>query len=211
MPSAPPAEEELLSNGPHDASATFEVGDPNLVKEKSNQAELGLHFHGEVVEGKVAVYYNGYNNFIYLADTGEVEDDLPVRNWAQNDAKFRGAEAEATFHVDKGETGNWDIRFYGDAVRATLSDGGRNVPRIPAGRGGVQLKWANDNLRASLGAVRYFKQDKTAEFETETAAYALVDAHFAWTFHSDARTQLEAFVDGNNLTNLLEEMGVPAQ
>ncbi|HEY4292923.1 TonB-dependent receptor [Luteibacter sp.] len=196
-----PAEEELFSNGPHDASGTFEVGDPNLDKEKSNQAELGLHLHGDLIEGKVAVYYNRYNNFIYLADTGEVEDDLPVRNWAQNDAKFRGAEAEATFHVAKGANGNWDIRAFGDTVRATLSDGGGNVPRIPAGRGGLQLKWSMEDLRASVGAVRYFKQDKTAEFETDTAGYTLVDAHFAWTFHNDPRTQWEAFVDGNNLTN----------
>ena len=32
-------------------------------------------------------------------------------------------------------------------------------------------------------------------------AYTLVDAHFAWTFHDDGRSQWEAFVDGNNLTN----------
>lgn len=49
--------------------------------------------------------------------------------------------------------------------------------------------------------MRYFKQDKTAPFETETAGYTLVDAHFAWTFHDDNRSQWEAFVDGNNLTN----------
>ncbi|PWK93013.1 TonB-dependent receptor [Fulvimonas soli] len=196
-----PAEEELFANGPHDASATFEIGNPDLDKETSNQAELGLHFHGDVVEGKVAAYYNRYKDFIYLADTGEVDDDLPVRVWSQADAKFRGAEAEATFHLAKGAGGNWDLRVFGDTVRATLSHGGGNVPRIPAGRLGGQLSWSADALRASLGAVRYFKQDKTAPFETETAGYTLVNAHFAWTFHDDGRSQWEAFVDGNNLTN----------
>jgi len=196
-----PAEEELFANGPHEASATFEIGNPNLDKEASNQAELGLHFHGDTVEGKVAVYYNRYKNFIYLADTGEIDDDLPVRIWSQNDAKFRGAEAEATFHLAKGNNGNWDLRVFGDTVRATLADGGGNVPRIPAGRLGAQVNWSASDLRASLGAVRYLKQDKTAEFETDTAGYTLVNAHFAWTFHNDARSQWEAFLDGNNLTN----------
>jgi iron complex outermembrane receptor protein len=196
-----PAEEELFANGPHDASATFEIGNPNLDKETSNQAELGLHFHGDAIEGKVAVYYNRYKDFIFLADTGVVEDDLPVRDWSQNDAVFRGAEAEATFHLAKNVHGNWDLRVFGDTVRATLSDGGGNVPRIPAGRLGAQFNWNMDDLRASIGAVRYFKQDKTAPFETDTAGYTLVNAHVAWTFHNGERSQWEAFLDGNNLTD----------
>jgi iron complex outermembrane recepter protein len=195
-----PSEEELFANGPHEASNTFEIGS-DLGKEKSNQAELGLHFHGDIVEGKVAVYYNKYKNFIYLADTGEIEDDLPVRIWSQNDAKFRGAEAEATFHLAEGPEGHWDLRVFGDTVRATLSDGGGNVPRIPAGRVGSTLSWSADSLRASLGAVRYMKQDKVAAFETDTAGYTLVNAHFAWQFVNTDRNQWEAFVDGNNLTN----------
>jgi len=195
-----PSEEELFANGPHEASNTFEIGS-NLGKETSNQAELGLHFHGDMVEGKTAVYYNRYDNFIYLADTGTIEDDLPVRVWSQNDATFRGAEAEATFHLARGRTGNWDLRVFGDTVRATLSDGGGNVPRIPSGRVGSTLSWTADGLRASVGAVRYMKQDKVADFETDTAGYTLVNAHFAWTFVNDDRNQWEAFVDGNNLTN----------
>ena len=195
-----PSEEELFANGPHEASNTFEIGS-DLGKEKSNQAELGLHFHGDVAEGKVAVYYNKYNNFIYLADTGLVQDDLPVRTWSQNDATFRGAEAEATFHLSKGTSGNWDLRVFGDTVRATLSDGGGNVPRIPSGRVGSTLSWTADSLRASVGAIRYMKQDKVADFETDTAGYTLVNAHVAWTFVNDDRSQWEAFVDGNNLTN----------
>ncbi|MGA7438419.1 MAG: TonB-dependent receptor [Luteibacter sp.] len=195
-----PSEEELFANGPHEASNTFEIGS-ELGKEKSNQAELGLHFHGDVVEGKVAVYYNKYKNFIYLADTGEIEDDLPVRVWSQNDATFRGAEAEATFHLSDSPSGHWDLRVFGDTVRATLSDGGGNVPRIPAGRVGSTLSWNADGLRANVGAVRYMKQDKVAAFETDTAGYTLVNAHFGWTFINDERSQWEAFVDGNNLTN----------
>jgi iron complex outermembrane receptor protein len=195
-----PSEEELFANGPHEASNTFEIGS-DLGKEKSNQAEFGLHFHGNAVEGKVAVYYNRYNNFIYLADTGDVEDDLPVRVWSQNDATFRGAEAEATFHLAQGPSGHWDLRVFGDTVRATLSEGAGNVPRIPSGRVGSSLSWKTDGLRASVGAIRYMKQDKVAAFETDTAGYTLVNAHVAWTFVNDDRSQWEAFVDGNNLTN----------
>lgn len=195
-----PAEEELFSDGPHAASATFEIGDPNLRKETANQAELGLHYHADLVEAKVAVYHNRYDDFIYLADTGEVEDDLPVRLWSQRNAKFRGGEAEATFHLAKGASGHYDLRVWGDTVRATLAGGG-NLPRIPAGRFGTELNWHNDTWRASLGATRYFKQDKVAEFETDTAGFTLVNARIAWSFLNSDRSSWEAFLDADNLAN----------
>lgn len=195
-----PAEEELFSHGPHAASATYEIGDPNLSKETANQAEIGLHYHSDLVEAKVAAYYNRYDDFIYLADTGRIEDDLPVRQWSQRNAKFRGGEAEATFHLAKNASGHYDWRIWGDTVRATLAGGG-NLPRIPAARVGSELSWRNDDWRASLGATHYFEQDHTAEFETDTASFTLVNARVAWSFFNDDRSSWEAFVNADNLTN----------
>jgi len=195
-----PAEEELFSNGPHAASATFEIGDANLRKETANQAEIGLHYHSDWVEAKIAAYYNRYDDFIYLADTGRVEDDFPVRQWSQGDATFRGGEAEATFHLARNASGHYDLRVWGDTVRATLEQGG-NLPRIPAARFGSELSWRNDDWRASLGAVRYFSQDDVAAFETETPGFTLVNARVAWSFFNDERQSWEAFVNADNLTN----------
>lgn len=195
-----PAEEELFADGPHAASATYEIGDANLSKETANQIELGLHYHGEFVSAKVAAYVNRYDDFIYLADTGETEDDFPVRQWSQANAKFRGSEAEATFHLAKAASGHYDLRIWGDTVRATL-EGGGNLPRIPAARLGSEFTWHNDDWRASLGAVRYFKQDRIAEFETDTAGFTLVNARAAWSFFNNERSSWEAFVNADNLTN----------
>jgi len=195
-----PAEEELFANGPHDASSTFEIGNPLLDKETANQAELGLHFHGDRVEAKIAAYANRYDDFIYLADTGLVEDGLPVRDWSQADARFHGGEAEATFHLAANASGHYDLRVWGDTVRATLKDGG-NLPRIPSARFGNEVSWRSDAWRASLGAIRYFSQDDNAEFETRTAGFTLVNAHIAWSFLDDERSHWEAFLDGNNLAN----------
>ena len=195
-----PAEEELFANGPHVASATFEVGDPELGKETANQAELGLHWHGEFVDAKVAAYINRYDDFIHLADTGQVEHELPVRLWSQADATFRGGEAEATFHLAKNASGHYDLRIWGDSVRATLDESG-NVPRIPAARFGSELSWRNDDWRASVGVTRYSRQEHAAALETDTAGFTLLDAHLAWSFFNDERSSWEAFVDGNNLGN----------
>ncbi len=98
-----PAEEELFANGPHIATLTFEIGGADLQTEKANQAELGLNFQNAWVDAKVAAYYNRYNDFIYIVDTGgqwfneEDNDFLPIRQWTQADATFHGFEGEATF------------------------------------------------------------------------------------------------------------------
>jgi iron complex outermembrane receptor protein len=199
-----PAEEELFADGPHLATLAYEIGNADLDKEAANQLELGLQYKSEFVDTKVSAYYNRFKDFIYLVDTGaffDFEDGpLPIRQWSQRDATFRGFEGEATFHLADNDAGRWDLRAFGDTVRATLADGGGNVPRIPPSRVGAQLRWENDGWRASLGATRYDKQDKVAANETATAGYTLVDAHAA--YHVDSgRVGWELFVDGSNLTD----------
>lgn len=198
-----PAEEELFADGPHAATASYEIGNPNLSEEKANQLEIGLHFHSDIVEAKFSAYYNRFNDFIYLVNTGDIfdpeGDDLPIRQWTQSDARFRGFEGEATFQLAENNTGNWALRVFGDTVRATLVDGG-NVPRIAPARVGSELQWKQDGWRASLGAVRYAKQDKVAANETATAGYTLINASAA--YHWDVDTiGWEVFVDARNLTD----------
>ncbi|HET7267521.1 MAG TPA: TonB-dependent receptor [Oleiagrimonas sp.] len=195
-----PAEEELFAYGPHAASATFEIGNADLGVETAKQVELGLHYRSESVDAKISVYDNHFNDFIYLADTGNVRDGLPVRVWSQRDAHFRGVDAEATFHLVKGPDGHWDLRVFGDRVRATL-DGAGNVPRIPASRLGGKLMWSNDTVSASLGALKYFDQNDIATHGTPTAGFTLVNAHLDWTFHQGQGSRWQAFIEGRNLTN----------
>ncbi len=200
-----PVEEELFSDGPHIATLAYEIGNAGLRKEAANQFELGLQYQATWVEAKVSAYYNRFNDFIYLADTGDSwywdEEDkaLPIRQWTQGDAVFRGVEGEATFHLAVNDAGDWDLRMFGDTVRATLRDGG-NVPRIAPSRLGAQLRWARAGWRASLGATRTSRQDKVADNETPTAGFTLVDAHA--TRHFDTgNLSWELFADATNLTN----------
>lgn len=200
-----PAEEELFANGPHAATASFEIGNPDLRREQANQAELGLHFHGERLHAKLSAYRNRFEDFIYLVDTGgHVEDDhhgdeLPVRQWTQADARFRGFEAEAEWRLADNDYGRFDLRAFADSVRATLADGG-NLPRIAPARLGLTLDWQRDAWRASLSSIGYKRQNDVAENETPTAGYALVNAHVA--YHVDGRHNAwEVFFDAKNLTD----------
>lgn len=199
-----PAEEELFAYGPHAATASFEIGDAQLRKERAQQAELGLHYHGERLEAKLSGYYNRFSAFIYLADAGRFEDDLPVRQWTQGDTTFRGMEGEAIAHLFDTENGTLDLRVFGDRVRATLNTGG-NLPRIPPARLGAQAMWRAQHWRAGLGTTHYTRQNDVAAGEIPTAGYTLADAHFAW--HTDTGPLAwELFLDATNLTDATARM-----
>lgn len=197
-----PGEEELFADGPHVATLSYEIGNPALHKERANQAELGLHFHGSRLEAKASVYQTRFDGFVYLADTGLTTPDadaLPIRQWSQADARFRGVEGEVIAHLFDGDAGRVDARLFGDRVRATLASGG-NLPRIAPARLGGELRWRGQAMRASIGATHSYRQDDVAIGETATAGYTLVDAHVA--YHFDAgNTGVEFFLDGRNLTN----------
>lgn len=218
-----PTAEELYSNGLHVATGSVELGRPDLDVETANRAEIGLHWHNGPLKLGASVYHVRYDDFIYLADTGVEEHDGPVRVWTQDDAKFNGAEAEADWNFLQNGSGSWNVRLFGDVVRAELDGSGTrpidfsvphgdhthdysidlarggHLPRIAPWRVGGELRWERGPLRASLGAVRYAKQDHVAQFETETPGYTLVDAHIAWHGDTSGGNAWELFVDGSNL------------
>lgn len=219
-----PTNEELYAAGAHIATRSLEIGDANLKTERGQRVELGIHTHSDRLDFSASIYQTKFKDFIYLADTGVVES-LPVRLWTQQDATFKGAEAEALVHLFEGNGGDWDLRVFGDYVKAELDgSGSRSVdiavphgdhahnytvdlansgylPRISPARVGADLRWSRDGWRASVGAVRYSSQKDTAQNEAESAGYTLVDAHFAYRWDRSDSNSYEVFLDGNNLTN----------
>ena len=120
--------------------------------------------------------------------------------WTQSDARFRGIEGEATFHLIDDATGKYDIRVFGDRVLATRDDGSY-LPRIPAARLGAEFRWTGNAWRAGLGIVHTGAQDDVDAFETPTDGYTMINADVAYTFINNERGSWEAFLQGSNLSN----------
>lgn len=175
-----PAVEELFSNGPHIATQAFEVGDPFLKSERAWNGELYARYDTPGAAFSATLYTNRFDNFIYEAETGLVEDDLPVFQYFQNDAKVWGVEFQGS--KDVASFGDVDLKVdaVADYTRAKISAGAGNVPRIPPLRllGGVELNGARFDLR---GEVEWSDdQTKTAPFETPTDGFTLVNATATW-------------------------------
>jgi iron complex outermembrane receptor protein len=119
-----PAAEELFSNGPHIATQAFEVGDPNLRKEKSWGGELYARAQTRGIRFSASLFANRFDDYIFQAATGEEEEGLPVFQYFQRDATYYGFEAEASAPLFRAG----GFRFVGDLVadyvRATIKGGG---------------------------------------------------------------------------------------
>lgn len=194
-----PGAEELFSDGPHAATQSYEVGDDGLRRETANQLELAAHLHAGRVQAKLAAFHNRFDDYIFLAETDREEDGLPVRLWTQQDARFRGLEAEATIDLLDNASGAWALRLSADRVNARLDDGGR-LPRLAPARFGTGIEWSREGWRAGVDARRYQRQDEVAAFEEETPGFTLLGAHLSYHWDVGA-TGWEVFLRGENLND----------
>ena len=175
-----PAAEELFSNGPHIASQSFEVGDPTLRKEKSWGAEAYVRVKGDRFSLSATAFANWFDDFIFQADTGEEEDDLPIFRYFQRGARYYGFEAEASATLFEAGGFRFVADGVADYVRATIRDGGGPVPRIPPLRllGGLEAQ--SDTVEGRVEVEWVDDQERIAEFENRTDGHTLVNASIAW-------------------------------
>jgi len=199
-----PSIEELYSGGPHDATGTFDIGDPNLTKETSRNIELTLQKTRGLVRWKSNLFVNRVKNFIFGDITGNQldEDGNPgstfnERRFRQADATIRGAEAEISYNL-RG-TG-LSARGFADTSRGTFDDDG-NLPLQPATRVGIDIGYKQGPWNSGMSVVHAFKQDRLASFETtETPSYTQLDANLSYT--QDYRAyKLTWFALAKNLLN----------
>ncbi|WP_228242323.1 TonB-dependent receptor [Porphyrobacter sp. GA68] len=174
-----PSGEELFSNGPHVATQAFEIGDPDLSKERAWGVEGYVRGRLGPAQVNLALYRNWFDDYIYLSETGEEEDGLPVFVYLQDDANYFGVEGQVTVPFYRTERLTLLADLRGDYVRAELTDG-TPLPRIPPLRllGALEAQGARFDARAE---VQWFSaQNRTAPFELPTDDYMFVNASLAF-------------------------------
>ncbi len=174
-----PSAEELFADGPHIATQAFEIGNPDLKTESAWGLEA--YARGNIGAGtfSLTAFRQWFNDYIFLNETGEEEDDLPVFEYLQQNTDFYGIEADLSYPViDTGE-----VRLLTDLrasyVRAELADD-TAVPRIPplSLLGALEAQTTAFDVR---GEVQWFdNQNRVTTFETPTDSFTLVNALVAW-------------------------------
>lgn len=175
-----PNAEELLSNGPHTATQSYELGNPDFRAEDSWGAEGDIHLHlGNDVHAKFSAFGAWFDNFIAPFDSGTRIDDLPVFQYRQQNAHYWGGEAQIEGPI--ADVGSAQLRgdLAADYVRARLSNGG-NIPQIPPLRLRGGLSWGNDGWNIRGEGEWTAAQQALATHETPTRAQILVNLSAQW-------------------------------
>ena len=191
-----------------------ELSDQNVELETAYNLDITWRkFEGDF--GFVAsAFYNHIDDYYYQANTGLFAEDghedhdealeedhadesegLPVYVFQQNNVVMYGIEAELFYQV----TPSLKATLFTDYIHAKLTDGD-NLPRIPPMRIGGQFNYITDEYSAELSATHYFKQSDTAELETETDGYTMLDANFNY-FINNVGDDMVAFLKVNNITD----------
>jgi iron complex outermembrane receptor protein len=210
-----PKPAELFSRGAHDATATFDIGNPNLGLETAKSVEVGLRRATGPLRFELTGYYTKFNGFIFRRLNGNTCDEsscqigpgleLNQAIYSQRDATFRGGEFQSQLDIGPLNGGIWGLEDQFDVVRATFTDG-TNVPRIPPVRVGGGVYWRDSNWFMRVNLLHAFAQNDIAVIgETPTAGYNLLKAEITYKTKLDpswfgAREMTVGLV-GNNLLN----------
>jgi len=212
-----PKPAELFSGGPHDATSTFDKGNPNLKIEAAQSIEIGLRRADGPFRFEATAYYTRFNGFIFRQLTGNTCNDngacgagvgdLNEALYAQANAIFRGGEFQSQWDIAPVGDGFFGIENQFDVVRATFTDG-TNVPRIPPVRVGGGIYWRNDAWLARVRLLHAFAQNDIPPVgETPTPGYDDLRAEVSYTrkVAKPNRDDLSEMTFGLVGTNLLNE------
>tara|TARA_R110000796_G_scaffold88850_6_gene192092 strand:+ start:162271 stop:164490 length:2220 start_codon:yes stop_codon:yes gene_type:complete len=195
---------ELTSNGVHEGTNRFEIGNPDLKNEQNLQTDLALEYKNEHFEVYVNGFYNSVNNYVFIAPNGDEIDGNQVFAYNQQDANLYGAEAGIHIHPHPIDWLHFESSF--QTVRGKLKNDD-NLPLIPATsitntlRG--EFSKINDWLKNSYSFVTLksvFKQDQISAFETNTDGYSLLSVGLG-TQITMLKTPMDLRISGNNLLN----------
>lgn len=188
-----PLAQELYADGGHFATNTYELGNDQLGKEKSNNVELGFHFDNDKFDYHVHVYHNWFDDYIY-AQTLDRYKDFRLVQYTQDKARFYGAEAEANYQVSS----IYKLGVFGDYVRGKIDN--ENAPRVPAGRLGTKVNADfGDGFSGSAEYYHVFQQDKIAAYETDTQSYNMLNLGVAYSGKYSNVGDYRVFLNANNL------------
>ena len=202
---------ELASNGVHEGSLRYEVGNRDLKPEFSLQFDLGAELTTPWLDAQLSLFSNRIDNYIFIHRTGEViDDEFMTYRYDSGDAQLMGGELALDIHP-------WHFLHLGtsfslvNAVQLHQPEESKYLPFTPAPRWQSDIKWevlhdgrVLNNVFISLGVDYNFKQDhfyRADDTETATPAYCLLNAAIGTDIMCKGRRVACLSIMGTNLTN----------
>jgi iron complex outermembrane receptor protein len=194
---------ELTSNGVHEGTNRYEIGNANLENEQNFQTDISLEFRNEHFELFANGFYNLVNQFIFISPTGDIIDENAVFEYVQNNANLYGGEFGLHIHPHPLDWLHFESSF--ETVTGKLNND-TFLPLIPANSFQNTFRvefnntsWTKDSYAfASLKST--FKQPQIGQFETPSEGYNLLSLGAGTSFIMD-KLLLKTNISVLNVTN----------
>ena len=194
---------ELSSNGIHEGSNRYEIGNVNLKNEQNFQTDLNLEYRNSHFELFINGFYNHINNYIFIAPNGIIISGFNAYDYTQANATLYGGETGIHFHPHPLDWLHITSSFESVTGKKQRGD---NLPLIPAN------KWTN-SIKTEFKSTKYLKdtfailnvayilnQNNPGQFETKSNDYALINFGFGGKI-TFGKTTFELNLNANNLLN----------
>ena len=194
---------ELTSNGVHEGSNRYEIGNQNLENEQNFQVDVNFEYDNEHFDFFINGFYNHINNYIYISPTGNMIDDNFVFEYVQNNASLYGGETGVHIHPHPLDWLHFTSSF---EMVIGKQENNNYLPLIPANQWKNNLKaefklgnWLKKGFVTSQ--INYnFQQNNVSSFETKTPDYTLVNLGFGGKFNWN-KNLVSFSLNGQNLLN----------
>lgn len=194
---------ELTSNGVHEGTNRYEIGNSSLKTEQNVQTDLNLEYKNSHFEFFANGFYNHINNYIYTNPSGLIIAGNDVFNYIQNNAKLYGGEIGLHFHPHPLDWLHFESSF--ESVTGKKQNGDF-LPLIPANNWNNSLRaefnvksWLKDGF-ATLNVSNTFHQKNVSGFETKSNGYTLLNFGIGGDIKF-GKTAFNINLNGNNLLN----------
>lgn len=181
-----PTVNELSSNGVHEGSIQYELGNASLKSEYSFQTDLGFDYTTHFVSLQASLFLNRIDNYIFLSRLANVlTEGYATYQYRQGDARLMGGEMSLDVHPF--EALHVENSFsYVHAIQLNQPAESHYLPMIPAPRWNCRLRYSFPDFLhkrcrrsyVSAGMEYNFRQDHFYALdgtETATPAYCLFD------------------------------------
>jgi iron complex outermembrane receptor protein len=179
-----PSSFDLFSNGVHEGTVAYEVGDPTLQVEKSTNLDAAFRIQGASTRAEIGGFLHLIEDYIHNRPTGTFDpaSGFEIFQTVQGGARLHGFEAHAEWHPDP----RIHLVATVDRVIGDNTDLDQPLPWIPPLRAIYGVRWEPgqtgvlEDPYVGLRGESVAEQTRLDPFDSPTAAYTLahVEAGF---------------------------------
>jgi iron complex outermembrane recepter protein len=210
---------ELGSNGVHEGTMRYELGNPGLKAENSLQFDYILGLSSEHISAELDIFDNTVNNYIFSRKLNgfmggdSISKGIPTYQFVSGNAHLAGGEVRIDVHPHPLDWIHFENTFsFVQATQYGQPDSTRYLPLIPPAKWQSSLKFSLNkagksfqNLYLQIESEMYFQQDRYYSAygtETRTPGYTLFNLGLGGDITGNQKQVCSVYISLNNLTDV---------